>query len=192
MTAEVDGPLVQLQEVRFMNGKEYFRKGQQALMIGDLDESSKMFGMALKRDYEPVKTLLSRGTVYLVSNDLVRALRDFSWVLEIDGNNERAFYYRGIIHLRRLEYIQAAADLDEALARNPQRGPAYFARGVAWTMLGREELAAADFQQAVNLAPAEAQIFRRLFGNDPDMLGRWESFPAILSVDEIKKIRRWM
>ena len=164
---------MQCQEEFIMEGKDYFKKGQRALIRGNLEECAMMLTEALKREYEPVKTLLSRGATYLITHDLTRALRDFDYVLEIDGNNERAFYYRAITHLRKNEHRQAIGDLDEALSRNPHRGAAYFARGVAWTMLDRQDKAVADFERAVALADSETQSYLNILGSDPELLGRF-------------------
>ena len=183
-----------------MKGNNYFNKGQRAFMLGDLQESAKMFSKALGEEYEPVKTLLSRGAVYLTTQEYARALEDFNLVLEIDGNNERAYYYRGITYLRKREYEQAAADFDNSLFLNSQRGTAYFARGVAWTMLGEQDKALADFEQAVAFAHVEAKQIFNIFGKEPALLKRfkdlwegqeWSTFPRIFTEVELNTIKGW-
>ena len=181
-----------------MKGNNYFNKGQRAFLRGDLQESSKMFSKALGKEYESVKTLLSRGAVYLVTQEYSRALEDFNLVLEIDGSNERAYYYRGITYLRKREYEQAAADFDASLSLNAQRAAAYFARGVTWTMLGEKDKAAADFEQAVAFAHVESRQILNIFGKEPALFKRfidlfneqgWSTFPKFSQEWKINEIK---
>lgn len=183
-----------------MEGKNYFKLGQRAFVLGNLQESSKMFSKALGLEYEPAKTLLSRGAVYLVAEKYGSALADFNLVLEIGGDNERAYFYRGIAYLRKHRYEEAAADFDAALLLNATRGTAYFARGVAWTMLGNKNRALADFEQAVAHAHLETGRLARIFGPEPVLMSRFvdfwqdqdaEALPKIFTETEIRTIRNW-
>ncbi len=183
-----------------MNGSEYFEKGQKAFISGKHEESLEMFSKALEEGYEPVKTLLSRGTVYLHMEENDRAIEDFSKVLEEDGENDRAYYYRGVVRLKKGDYQEAADDIGRSLAINSDRGAAYLARGMARAEIGEEDGAVNDFKQAMGYANVEVEKFLHMMGSHRTgfqrsmalLEGERGAVTRQLNQAEVEKLKKWM
>ena len=183
-----------------MQAKEYFEKGQSAFVSGKHEESLDMFSKALEEGYEPVKTLLSRGTVYLHMDDHDKAIEDFSKALEEEGDNDRAYYYRGVVRLKTGDYQKAAEDIGKSLAINSDRGAAYLARGMARAEIDEEDGAVDDFKQAMGHANVEVEKFLHMMGSHRTGFQRsmalleGERGPVTrqLNQAEVEKLKKWM
>lgn len=183
-----------------MQAKEYFEKGQSAFVSGKHEESLDMFSKALEEGYESVKTLLSRGTVYLHMDEHDKAIEDFSRALKEGEDNDRAYYYRGVVKLKKGDYREAADDIGKSLAINSDRGAAYLARGMARAEIGEEEGAVDDFKQAMGQASVEVEKFLHMMGSHRTgfqrsmalLEGERGPVTSQLNQTEVEKLKRWM
>jgi tetratricopeptide (TPR) repeat protein len=183
-----------------MATNELFHEAQDSFIHGRLRESIDGFTRAHDEGYDPVRSYLSRGVVFLKMEDFFRAIDDFSAAIELEPDNERGYYFRGIAFLNKNEFELARQDLTHSLHLNPSRGTAFFARGLVETEMGLDDEAVTDFKAAVAYSDVETSTFAHSFGSYHTMFersmalieGERGPLTMVLTEEEIKKLEKWI
>ncbi|MBO5739486.1 MAG: tetratricopeptide repeat protein [Alphaproteobacteria bacterium] len=112
---------VQITEEVLMQAADYYEKGREKLVAGNIDEAIADLTTAIDAGAASVDTYILRGEAHMQSGDYRAAMDDFNTALFKDPTNAVAYYDRALLSTRLEDYNAALADINNALAANAQK-----------------------------------------------------------------------
>lgn len=111
---------VQITEEVLMQAADYYEKGREKLVAGNIDEAIADLTTAIDAGAASVDTYILRGEAQMQSGNYRAAMDDFDTALYKDPTNAVAYYDRSLLSTRLEDYNAALADINNALAANAQ------------------------------------------------------------------------
>ena len=133
---------------------DYFSRGADKQVNGDLDGAIALFSKAIERNPNDALAYNARGIAKYGKKDWDGAIADFSKTIELNSKNTNHIYsLRGVAKQKKGDWDGAIADLTKAIELDPKDEAAYYNRGYAKKAKGDQAGADADFAQADKLLP---------------------------------------
>lgn len=112
---------VQITEEVLMQAADYYEKGREKLVAGNIDEAIADLTAAIDAGAASVDTYILRGEAQMQSGNYRAAMDDFNTALYKDPANAVAYYDRSLLNTRLEDYNAALVDINNALAANAQK-----------------------------------------------------------------------
>ncbi len=123
------------------------------------------FTIAITKDPNYTKALVSRGLVRGALRDLDGAKKDFDQAILQDPRNTAALLNRGVTLGALNRADDAIKDFSECIRLEPKKSEAYRNRGISNFLLGRSKEACIDWENAERLGDHEMASWRSAYCN---------------------------
>lgn len=111
---------VQITEEVLMQAADYYEKGKEKLLDGNIDEAVADLTTAIDAGAASMETYILRGEAHMQAGNYREAMNDFNTALYKDPANAVAYYDRALLNTRLEDYNTALNDINNALAANTQ------------------------------------------------------------------------
>ena len=112
---------VQITEEVLMQAADYYEKGKEKLLAGNIDEAIADLTTAIDAGAASVETYILRGEAQMQAGNYRDAMNDFNTALYKDPANAVAYYDRALLNTRLEDYGAALNDINNVLAANTQK-----------------------------------------------------------------------
>lgn len=112
---------LQITEEVLMQAADYYEKGREKLVAGNIDEAIADLTTAIDAGAASVDTYILRGEAQMQAGNYRAAMDDFNTALFKDPANAVAYYDRSLLSTRLEDYGAALNDINNALAANAQK-----------------------------------------------------------------------
>ncbi|MBR5625601.1 MAG: tetratricopeptide repeat protein [Alphaproteobacteria bacterium] len=109
-------PNMEITEEVLMQSGDYYDKGKEKLMAGNIDEALSDLTSAIDAGAASVDAYILRGEAYMQSGNYRAAIDDFNTALSKDPTNAVAYYDRYLLNTRIEDFGAAMNDINNALA----------------------------------------------------------------------------
>jgi tetratricopeptide (TPR) repeat protein len=152
------------------NAEAFRFRGASLYKMGEAELAIKDYSQAIKLDPNNSDLHLSRGILQADSGDSDDALVDLNEAIRLDPSNAMAYHMRAKVHAEAWydgdSIDQATDDFEKAIELNPNDPQVYVSRAEFWgqpCFRGAEDDALADLDQAICLAPDNAEYYLARF-----------------------------
>lgn len=152
------------------NVDAYRHRGATFYKLGDAKSALKDYNQAIALDPHSSDLFLNRGILQADSGDSQNALADLDEAIRLNPSNAMAYHMRAKVHAENIfieeSMDQATDDFEKAIELNPNDPQVYFSRAEFWCQpcfQGAEGDALADLDQAIRLAPENAEYYLARF-----------------------------
>jgi tetratricopeptide (TPR) repeat protein len=132
-------------------GAEYYNRGRQHHLRGDLDDAIREYTKAIEVNPRLALAYNNRGVAYKDKGDLDAAMRDFNQAISVDPKLTDAYANRGALLISRGEIDAAIQDCTKAIELDPAFALGYRNRGAAYFKKGDFDAAMRDRARALEL-----------------------------------------
>lgn len=153
-----------------INVDAYRHRGATFYQLGDAKSALKDYNQAIALDPYSSDLFLNRGILQADSGDSQNALADLDEAIRLNPSNAMAYHMRAKVHAENIfieeRMDQATDDFEKAIELNPNDPQVYFSRAEFWCQpcfRGTEEDAIADLDQAIRIAPDNAEYYLARF-----------------------------
>lgn len=112
---------VQITEEVLLQAADYYEKGKEKLLAGNVDEAIADLTTAIDAGAASMETYILRGEAQMQAGNYREAMNDFNTALYKDPANAVAYYDRALLNTRLEDYGAALNDINNALAANAQK-----------------------------------------------------------------------
>ncbi len=112
---------VQITEEVLLQAADYYEKGKEKLLAGNIDEAIGDLSTAIDAGAASMETYILRGEAQMQAGNYREAMNDFNTALYKDPTNAVAYYDRALLNTRLEDYNAALNDINNALAANAQK-----------------------------------------------------------------------
>lgn len=141
--------------------KAYLRRGGMYLLLGDDMTAVKDFDNVISIDNTNNDAYFFRGCAYANMGRYELAAKDLSLLLQRNAADERTLYTMALVEIQQNKLEDALLRMNGLIWRYPKETLYYKARAEINEKRGTTDMAEKDWQQAVALAPADADIAER-------------------------------
>lgn len=112
---------VQITEEVLLQAADYYEKGKEKLLAGNIDEAIADLTAAIDAGAASMETYILRGEAKMQAGNYREAMDDFNIALNKDPANAIAYYDRALLNMRLEDYNSALNDINNAMAANAQK-----------------------------------------------------------------------
>lgn len=148
------------------NANAYRYRGASYFKLGDSKSALQDYNQAIKLDPNNSDLFLNRGILQADSGDSDNALVDLDEAIRLNPKSAKAYHMRAKVHAEAWydedSNDQATEDFEKAIELNPNDPEVYVSRAEFWgqpCFRGAEKDALADLDQAIRLAPDNADYY---------------------------------
>lgn len=175
----------QISEEKLMQANDYFEKGKEKLVAGNIGDAIADLNAAIESGDAPINAYILRGEAYMQSGDYSNAMVDFNHVINEEPENAIAHYDRSLLFVRLEDYSSALNDINSAMAAAAtnstpvlQERDLYAKRGQLNLWLKNWEGAIADYTNS--LARPDGMVKPSVYAERAEAYTAIGQFPAAI------------